>query len=213
MEEGSIMKKSVLLIFLVLFGLSCASKPGSQDVSESSNEPTSEIQTQTTYEPGKYVLVEQATQVTAAVLSVDRNDRKITIKDSDGTIQEVALTDDVKNFDQIDPGDHVKLDIYSALFMQLAKPGEEFKNQALSQIAVAQPGEKPKLVNVNLVEVLAEITAIDRERRQVTVTGPMGNSITLKVPENIEQFNDRKVGEKVNAMYVEAFAIGVEEIK
>jgi len=33
------------------------------------------------------------------------------------------------------------------------------------------------------------------------------------VPENVEQFDERKVGEKVNARYVEAFAIAVEEVK
>ena len=123
------------------------------------------------------------------------------------------MTDDVKNFDQISPGDRVALDIYSALFMQIAKPGEEFKDAAASEVAVAQPGEKPKLVNVDMVEALAEITAIDRKTRQITVTGPRGNSITLQVPKNIEQFDERKVGEKVNALYVEAFAIAVEEVK
>jgi hypothetical protein len=206
-------RKLILFIFLVLFTSACTPKQSPQDIADTAGEPTAEYAAQTSFEPGKGVLIEQAARVTAAVLSVDRNDRSITIKDLDGTIHEVELTDDVKNFDQISPGDQVVLDIYSALFMQLAKPGEEFKDQALSQIAVAQPGDKPKLVNVDMVEVLAEITAIDREKREITVTGPRGNSITLQVPKNIEQFDDRKVGEKVNAMYVEAFAIGVEEVK
>lgn len=207
------MKKSILFVLLVLFGLACASKQSSQDIAETSKEPTAEYAAQTTFEPGKGVLIEQAAKVTAAVLAVNRNDRTITIKDLDGTVRDVELTDDVKNFDQINPGDQVSLDIYSALFMQIAKPGEEFKDQALSQIAVAQPGDKPKLVNVDMVEVLAEITAIDREKRQITVTGPRGNHITLQVAKDIEQFDERKVGEKVNAMYVEAFAIAVEEVK
>jgi len=64
-----------------------------------------------------------------------------------------------------------------------------------------------------MVEALAEITAINRDTREITITGPRGNSITLQVPENIEQFDERKVGEKVNARYVEAFAIAVEEVK
>ncbi|MCH6574310.1 MAG: hypothetical protein IH795_03760 [Bacteroidetes bacterium] len=144
---------------------------------------------------------------------MDRADRSITIKDSEGKIHEVELTDDVKNFDQIDPGDQVILDIYSALFMQIAKPGEEFEDRAVSQVAVAQPGDKPKLVNVGMVEALAEITAINRDTREITITGPRGNSITLQVPENVEQFDERKVGEKVNARYIEAFAIAVEEVK
>jgi hypothetical protein len=64
-----------------------------------------------------------------------------------------------------------------------------------------------------MVEALAEITAINRDTREITITGPRGNSITLQVPENVEQFDERKVGEKVNARYIEAFAIAVEEVK
>ena len=207
------MRKSLLFIFLVLFALACAPKESPQDTAEPANEPTAEYAAQTSFEPGKGVLIEQAARVTASVLAVNRADRSITIKDSDGKIHEVVLTDDVKNFDQIDPGDQVILDIYSALFMQIAKPGEEFDDRAVSQVAVAQPGDKPKLVNVDMVEALAEITAINRDTREITITGPRGNSITLQVPANIEQFDERKVGEKVNARYVEAFAIAVEEVK
>ena len=207
------MRKSLLFIFLVLFALACAPKESPQDTAEPANEPTAEYVAQTSFEPGKGVLIEQAARVTASVLAVDRADRSITIKDLEGNTHEVVLTDDVKNFDQIDPGDQVILDIYSALFMQIAKPGEEFGDRAVSQVAVAQPGDKPKLVNVDMVEALAEITAINRDTREITITGPRGNSITLQVPENIEQFDERKVGEKVNALYVEAFAIAVEEVK
>ena len=206
------MKKSLLTLLVLFLALACAPKESPQDTSAPAAEPTAEFGAQTTFEPGKGVLIEQAARVTATVLAVDRADRTITIKDPEGKVHEVELTDDVKNFAQIDPGDQVALEIYSALFMQIAKPGEEFQDREMSQVAVAQPGQKPMLVNVDMVEALAEITAINRETREITVTGPRGNSITLQVPEHIEQFDERKVGEKVNARYVEAFAIAVEEI-
>jgi hypothetical protein len=63
-----------------------------------------------------------------------------------------------------------------------------------------------------MVETLAQISAINRETREVTVTGPRGKAVTLAVPENIEGFDTLKVGDKVNARYIEAFAIAVEEI-
>ena len=206
------MKYSLLTVFLVLFALACAPKEAPQEAAVPAPEPTAEYAAQTSFEPGKGVLIEQAARVTASVLAVDRADRTITIKDPEGKIHDVELTDDVQNFDQIEPGDQVALDIYSALFMQIAKPGEEFKDKEVSQVAVAQPGGKPMLVNVDMVEALAEITAINRETREITVTGPRGNSITLQVPENVEGFDERKVGEKVNARYVQAFAVAVEEI-
>lgn len=207
------MKKFFFLLSFIILTIGCATPKAPEKASAPAKEPSVEYAAQTSFDPGKSVLIEQAARVTASVLAVDRADRSITIKDSEGKIHEVVLTDDVKNFDQIDPGDQVILDIYSALFMQIAKPGEEFEDRAVSQVAVAQPGDKPKLVNVDMVEALAEITAINRDTREITITGPRGNSITLQVPENIEQFDERKVGEKVNARYVEAFAIAVEEVK
>ena len=207
------MNKFFFLLSLIILTIGCATPKAPEQASAPTKEPSIEYAAQTSFDPGKSVLIEQAARVTASVLAVDRADRSITIKDSEGKIHEVELTDDVKNFDQIDPGDQVILDIYSALFMQIAKPGEEFEDRAVSQVAVAQPGDKPKLVNVGMVEALAEITAINRDTREITITGPRGNSITLQVPENVEQFDERKVGEKVNARYIEAFAIAVEEVK
>jgi len=206
------MKQFLFALIVVILSIGCAPKESPEATSAPAAEPTAEYAAQTSFEPGKGVLIEQAARVTASVLAVDRADRTITIKDPEGKIRDVELTDDVQNFDQIDPGDQVALDIYSALFMQIAKPGEEFQDREVSQVAVAQPGGKPMLVNVDMVEALAEITDINRETREITVTGPRGNSITLQVPENVEGFDERKVGEKVNARYVQAFAVAVEEV-
>ena len=128
-------------------------------------------------------------------------------------VHHIELTDDVQNFDQIDPGDQIRVEVYCSLFMQIAKPGEEFSDRTSNAVSIAQPGSKPKIVNVDLVEALCEITAINRDTSKITVSGPRGNSITMQVPENIEQFDERRVGEKVNAMDVEAFAVAVEEIQ
>ena len=116
----------------------------------------------------------------------------------------------MKNFDQIDPGDEVVVEMYSALAMRLAKHGEPVTDAAATMVAVAQPGDKPMMVVVDVVEVLAQITAIDRETRSVTVTGPMGNAVMLQVPEDVKGFSDLKVGDEVNARYAETFAISVQ---
>ena len=97
--------------------------------------------------------------------------------------------------------------------MRLAKPGQEFKDTARNMVAVAKPGEKPKVVNVDVVDVLAEISAIDKDKREVTVTGPLGHSVTLVVPQDLKKFDELKVGDKVNARYIEAFAMSVESVK
>jgi len=213
------MKNILLSVFLVLFVLACAPKEAPKDTSAPAAEPAAEgkgveYASQTTYlGPGKGVLIEHGAKITATVMSVDREDRSITIKDPDGNIQEIELTDDVKNFAEISPGDRIVTEIYTGLLMTLAKPGEEFTDKSASQVAVSEPGKKPQIVNVEMVETLAQISAINRETREVTVTGPRGKSVTLAVPENIEGFEKLKIGDNVNARYIEAFAIAVQEIQ
>ena len=207
------MKKRILAFIFIVFAAGCATndKPKQTSTLASPMKPAATATSKTTFEPGKGVLIEGSTTVSASVISVDKENRSITVRDPEGNISEIDLTEDVKNFDQIHPGDKLILEVYSALAMKLAAPGEEFEDQQSQMVAVAKPGEKPKLVNVNVVEVLAEITAIDKKARKVTVRGPGGNSVTIQVPKDIEKFDELKLGDKVNARYIHAFAVSVQK--
>lgn len=165
----------------------------------------------THFEPGEGVVIAAAVELAATVVSVDKADRSIVVKDANGEAQKIELTEDVQNFDQIRTGDEVVIEVYSALAMQLAKKNEPLQEGATTMVGVARPGEKPKLVVVDVVEVIAEISDVDREERVVTVTGPLGKSVKLQVPEDVEGFDELKVGDEVNARYAETFAISVQK--
>jgi hypothetical protein len=208
------MKNWFLVLFSIVFftGYSAINASARADAAETVKSPSGQFASETHFEPGKGVLITEAANITAAVLSVDKQDRSIVVKAPDGNAIKIELTEDVKNFDQIHPGDKLVLELYTALAMQLAKPGEEFTDTASNVVAIAQPGQKPKLVTVDIVEVLAKITGINKDAREVTVTGPLGNSVTLQVPEKIKKFDELKVGDEVNARYVEAFAASVQTV-
>lgn len=207
------MKKICLILLIALHATGCTHTDSKADLIANAPEPDVAIAGNASMAPGQGVLIQKAIKITATVVAVDKADRNITVKGAEGTVRQIELTEDVKNFDEIQPGDEVVTEIYSALAMRLAEPGKEFNDTAISAVNVAQPGEKPKMVNVDVIDVLAEISAIDKATREVTVTGPMGRSVTLTVPDKMEKFDQLKIGEKVNARYVEAFAIGVEEVK
>ena len=198
----------IAIVFLVGSSSVHASEPATS--LETAKSASGQIAAGTHFEPGKGVVIAEAIKLTATVLSVDQQDRSIVVKGPDGEAKKIALTEDVKNFDQIHTGDEVVVEVYSALAMQLAKPGEAFRDVASSTVAVAQPGEKPKLVLVDMVEVLAKITKIEPATRELTVTGPLGRSVTLQVPEHMKKFDELKVGDEVNARYIEAFALSVQ---
>ena len=207
------MKKHILAFVFIAFAAGCATndKPKQTSALESTMEPAATATSKTTFDPGKGVLIEESATVSASVISVNKEDRSITVRDPEGNVSEIDLTEDVKNFDQIHAGDKLVLEVYSALAMKLAAPGEEFEDQQSQMVAVAKPGEKPKLVNVDVAEVLAEISAINKETRKVTVQGPGGNSVTIQVPKDIEKFDELKIGDKVNARYIQAFAVSVQK--
>ena len=201
---------SVLASIVLVAGYSTVHAAEPAASLESAKNASGQIVAGTSFIPGEGVVIAGAIRLAATVVSIDKQDRSIVVKGLDGKAKKIELTEDVTNFDQIKTGDEVVLEVYSALAMQLARPGEEFDDAAASLVAVAQAGSMPKMVAVDVVEVLAQITEIDTAARELTVTGPLGNSVILQVPEDIAKFDELKVGDEVNARYVEAFALSVQ---
>jgi Cu/Ag efflux protein CusF len=57
-----------------------------------------------------------------------------------------------------------------------------------------------------LVSITANIEAIDPDKREVTLKGPLGNTVTVKVDEQVKRLNEFKVGDHVTAEYFVAVA-------
>src|SRR6187455_225953 len=57
-----------------------------------------------------------------------------------------------------------------------------------------------------LVSVTAKVEAIDLEKREVTLKGPLGNVVTLVADQSVKRFNEIKVGDNVTADYYVALA-------
>src|SRR5262245_43927601 len=67
-----------------------------------------------------------------------------------------------------------------------------------SHVGAQQPAYESKPVTLN-----ATIAAIDKENRAVTLKGPAGN-IELQASDQMQGFNNLKVGDQVSATYHEA---------
>ncbi len=164
-------------------------------------------QPQAAERPG--LVLGEAIAVTATVQALNKADRTVVLAAHDGSVHEVEVDQAVENFDQIEIGDEVKVEFYQALALALGEPGTPMTEGAQSMIEVAQPGDKPKLTGVEVVDVIATVSAIDKEARTATLTGPLGNSVTITADESMKEFDNVKVGDKVQARYIEAIAISV----
>jgi hypothetical protein len=76
--------------------------------------------------------------------------------------------------------------------------------QTTSVMAGSAPGKAGVAKTVNLT---ASITAIDKATRDVTLKGPQGNEVTVTAGPEIKNFDQLKVGDQVNAKYVEALTL------
>ena len=155
--------------------------------------------------------VEQVVTVTAAVQAIDVKKRTVTLKGSDGETQTVKVSDDVRNLDQVKKGDLVTAAFYESIAYEVKKKGTaEPGIDAAADAERAPVGAKPGAVGGAAVSVTATITGIDKKTSTVTLKGPEGNTVKVKVkdPSRLENV---KIGDLVEITYTEAVAISVEK--
>ena len=90
-----------------------------------------------------------------------------------------------------------------AIVVAVASTGPAFA-QTGGVIAGSAPG---KVGVAQTVKATATITAIDKKTRDVTLKGPKGNELTLTASPEIKNFDQLKVGDLVDAQYVEALTL------
>jgi hypothetical protein len=79
---------------------------------------------------------------------------------------------------------------------------------AVAQTGAVVAGTAPGKAGVaKTVKITATITAIDKATRDVTLKGPKGNELTVTAGPDVKNFDRMKVGDRVNAEYVEALTL------
>ncbi len=162
----------------------------------------------TSNQPGK-VSVAETVKVSAAVTAIDKATRKVTLKNAAGKTFEVVAGEEVKNFDQIKVGDQLVVQYVQALTLEVMAGGGLRSSTQTSDTVQAKPGERPGAAGAREVTVTADVMAVNRKAMTITVRGPNGNMVDLKV-KNPDHFKAVKVGDQIQAVYVEALAIAIE---
>jgi hypothetical protein len=83
---------------------------------------------------------------------------------------------------------------------------------AFGQTGSAMVGTAPgKAAAVETIKVTATITAIDKATRDVTLKGPQGNEMTVTAGSEVKNFDQLKVGDKVDLNYIEALTLELKK--
>jgi hypothetical protein len=161
-------------------------------------------------EPGKAAAV-STIEATATVVAIDKTTRTITLKGPQRTFDVVA-GDEVRNFDQIRIGDRVTAKYVEALTLELKKTKAPLDAKGEAAIARAAPGTRPAGAAGRAITILADVVNVDPAKSIISLKGPMGNVVDLKV-QNQDQFKVVKKGDQVEAVYTQALAVAVMPVK
>lgn len=162
--------------------------------------------------PAKGGVVEAGyTMITATVLKVDLATRKVDLRDDLGKTFSITVRDEVKNLDQVRPGDVLKATLSESVAYDIkapgtAKPGEKVVAKGDSGKADARPQGTAKKVTTKVVTV----TGIDTKRNIVHFKTAEGEE-KASVVSDPARLVGVKAGDLVEVTYTESIAFSVEK--
>ncbi len=151
-------------------------------------------------------------QATATVLAINHSTREVKLRSEDGLELAFVAAPAVRNFSQIQVGDHVKVEYTESIALEVRRAdGTQPDMNVQAAVERAEPGAKPAGKLGQQVNLSAVIVAIDKPSLRVTVKGPAGNLRVLQVrdPKNLENV---QVGDMIYVTYTESYAVSVEKV-
>lgn len=152
---------------------------------------------------------EQITTTSATVENVNKEKREVTLKREDGSKVTITVPDTVRNFDQIKAGDTVRAKYTESIALDIrssSEPPSAVQRQTLRRAPV---GARPSGEQTQTTEITATVENINKEKREVTLLKPDGDTTEVKVPEDVKKFDTLKKGDQVVVTATQSLAIDV----
>ena len=153
------------------------------------------------------VVVADSYSAQAEVTAVDYTARTVTLRTEDGTTDTIKIGAEVKNFGQLKKGDKIMAKYSQALSVTLKKKGSPAYVQERKDGVAAEPGQKPAAAAMREVTFAADITKIDHKSGALTVKGPKGRVVDLKV-QDPSVLTGYTIGDQVEGSFLEVVALG-----
>lgn len=72
-------------------------------------------------------------------------------------------------------------------------------------------GRRPPRAALDMIDIEARVEAIDYEKRELVLRGPMGNLTTIKAGDDVKRFNEIETGDTIKASYWTYLQAGFRE--
>lgn len=185
-------------------------------VEESASQVETTLVDQSTKEDDKpFMYAVETGQVTATVSAVDQETRKVTLTNEDGSTQSFIAGPEVRNLAQVEVGDELITEFERTLSITVIDPSLTTANARpvsteISDVEVAELGEKPGMLAVDTSVDVLEVTDINIEANTFKLKDSSGD-ITQYTARNPENLKKAAVGDFVIVTIEEAVAIYVTE--
>ncbi len=155
--------------------------------------------------------VAEAATVSATVVAVNPATRAIDLRTADGETIRMTATPEMRNFDQIEPGDIATMEIYGSIQVQLAGPGAAAEPQTLAVFGRAPEGARPGAVAGLTTTATVRFVSYDPATFEAALILPDGEAVTVPVEPGMRAFAAaRTPGERIEVTMTDAIALFVD---
>ena len=154
------------------------------------------------------------TTATGKVTAVDQASRTITLQGENGNTVEIMAGPNVRNFQQIKPGDTLTLDYYESVAVAVRPAGSGAPEVVTETSSARSPkGGMPAGAAGRQTTITAEIWHINKSANLVTLKGPQGGMRTIQVQDPALQarLQQLKEGDLVDFTITQAVAAAVRK--
>ncbi|HEX4795055.1 MAG TPA: hypothetical protein VH370_14775 [Humisphaera sp.] len=150
----------------------------------------------TTYTPGEAGgTIEETFTASAVVREINAKTRQVTLENEEGTKAIFTAPPEVRNFDQLKVGDHVKATLVQRVVVFVDSDAKASATHA-ELIATAPKGAKPGALVAEAYEITATVESIDTAARRAKLRFADGQRKTVSVRRGVD-LSQYKVGDGV----------------
>ena len=149
---------------------------------------------------------------TATVQSVDLKSREIVMRTDDDRVVNVTAGPEVRNLEQLAPGDRVWVDYQESVAVRMADPNDPGTAVGVVVTEQAAEGDTPGGGVGKVVSMVVEFVSYDPKTSTVVFFGPDGLARSTKVKPEMQAFAAaRKPGDRVEVTIGTGIAVTVQK--
>jgi hypothetical protein len=152
----------------------------------------------------------RTTKLRATVTDINYETRSITLEDSDGNSKTVEVGPEAQKFDQIAKGDTVAIEYIEEQVIYLNDADKHEEDKAALVASNEKEDGSPGAMAIEVIELVATVTAVDLENHSVTLTFSNGKTVEQNVRPDVEILESH-VGRQVVIRHTNAFALEIEK--